>query len=108
VIIFIIAALIVYAGLTGGAPLLSLAVAAGYALWYGWSVRRRPYRPCWWCHGSGWRSGIDPGNDSKHDRSPLGRCWVCRGTKTQVRWGVRWFTPSVHKQIQAGKRGRNY
>lgn len=107
-IVFVIAALIVYASLAGGAPLLALAVAGGYAVWYGWSITRRPYRPCWWCHGSGWRGGIDPGNDDEHKRNPIGRCWVCHGTKSQVRWGVRWFRRKTYAEIKAGRRGLSH
>lgn len=107
-IVFLAAALIAYACFAGGAPLAGLAVVTGYCAWYRYSIGRRPYRPCWWCRGSGWRSGIDPGNDSEYKRTPIGRCWVCHGRKSQVRWGVRVLTPSVYRDIRAGKRGRNY
>jgi hypothetical protein len=104
---FAAAVLAAWGMFAGGAPVAGLVVIAGYSLWYGWSIKRRPRRrPCWRCKGRGWRGGLDPGN-RKDGRNPLGRCWVCHD-KAQVRWGVRVFMPATYAAIKAGRKGLNY
>lgn len=103
---FVIIVLVVYAALAGHAFLLALGAAGLYAAWYGWSITRRPYRPCWACGGKGESTGVDPGNDGEHKRTPFGRCRVCQGSKRQVRWGVRVFRPGTYAQIKGGVKGR--
>lgn len=105
-IIFAVAFVLTWILLSAKAIVAGLAVAAGYGTWYWWSIKRRPYRPCWACKGRGSQTGFDPGNDGR--RTPFGRCLVCRNRKRQIRWGVRVFRRKDYAAIRAGKAGKYY
>jgi hypothetical protein len=105
---FVVAIVLVFITFSAKAVLAGLVIAVAYGAWYGWSIIRRPYRPCWWCHGAGAKTGFDPGNDREGKRTPLGRCWICHGRKKQVRWGVIWFRRKTYREIRAGKAGLSH
>lgn len=80
--------------------LTGILIIAGLIAWYRYSIWRHPYRRCTHCGGRGTHS--DPAF-----RGAYGNCHYCKDQRL-IRFGVRIFTPSVYRDIQAGKRGRNY
>lgn len=60
-----------------------------------------PKRKCRSCGGS--RSHGDVMGSGGHRR-----CWTCGGRGEYSRWGTAVLRPGVHKQILAGKHGRNW
>jgi hypothetical protein len=76
----------------------------GVVGWYAWSVKRRPSRPCYWCHGRGATEGSDP--EIGMSRAPVRRCPVCRNAKTRPRWGTVIFNPQARRAMRADRASR--
>ena len=57
--------------------LIGLVAAAGYA----GSLYLWPFRPCWWCKGS----GRNPGSSNRR----FGQCRHCRGPRSVRRLGAK-------------------
>jgi hypothetical protein len=92
--------------LMGRLPLLLVVIigVAGLIGWYAWSIKRRPARPCWWCQGRGVTEGSDP--EAGFSRAPVGRCPVCRNTKTRPRWGTAIFNQEARRAMRADRASR--
>lgn len=82
--------------------LIILGIIAAAIAVYGWSLRRRPMRDCWRCHGS------KSNEDTTLWKGAWGSCLACGGTGRRIRWGVVLFMRETYRNIKAGGHGRYY
>lgn len=99
--IFIVVLVLAHAAGTFAWILATLA-AGGY---YRFDIWRRPKVPCWPCRGTGANRSRLGGGEF---RTPFGKCWCCKGDKSHSRFAARILAPRQHREIRAGKHGRNY
>ena len=79
VVVLVLAFAVAGGGALRGAA-VAVAVLAGLYVAWRVSLRLHPYRPCWWCKGSGknWWS----------NKRRWGTCWFCHG-RPQYRRGAQ-------------------